>query len=103
MENSAPPVFTNHCPQVLASSSGSSLRAQKVEDDRNQREDQQEVDEKTRGVKDDKAANPRRKEHQSQNEKHVSSFPDSCQGESRIESLMKVIRGLNHEEGFTSN
>lgn len=58
-----------------------------MEDNRNQREDQQEVDEKARSVKDDKAANPRRKEHQSQNEKHVASFPDSCQGESRIDPL----------------
>jgi hypothetical protein len=50
------------------------LGAQKVKDDRNQREDQQDVDEKTCDVKDNKAADPRRKEHQAQNEKHVILF-----------------------------
>jgi hypothetical protein len=50
------------------------LAAQKVKDDRNQREDQQKVDEKTCGVKDNKAADPRRKQHQAYDEKHVILF-----------------------------
>jgi hypothetical protein len=50
------------------------LGTQKVKDDRNQREDQQQVNEKTRDVKDNKAADPSRKEHQTQNEKHVTLF-----------------------------
>jgi hypothetical protein len=44
-------------------SRSSSSGAQEVEDHRNQRKEQQEVNEKARRVKDDKAADPRRKKH----------------------------------------
>jgi hypothetical protein len=50
------------------------LGAQKVKDNRNQREDQQEVNEKTCDVKDNKSADPRRKQHQAYDEKHVVLF-----------------------------
>jgi hypothetical protein len=45
-----------------------------VEDDRDHRKQQQQVNEKACGVKDNKAANPSKKQHQRNNEKHGNLF-----------------------------